>query len=430
MSVKLIVPSIGESISEVIIGEWFKGEGDWIRVDENVVVIESDKANLEVPSPIDGKIAKILKNAGDTAQVGEAIAELVEAEVPDEVEDDDEPEAIVEATPAAAPTPQAVQAAAPAPAEPAPQKPKSDASAGQPSIMPAAARLLAEHGLTTSGITGTGRGGRILKEDVQRFIAQRGGSKGPAPAAPKPAAATSGQPVAAGRVERRVRMTPLRRTVARRLVEAQQTAALLTTFNEIDMSQVMKLRKAHQDVFVDRHGVKLGFMSFFVKAAVDALRAYPAMNALIDGDEIVYREFYDIGVAVGGGKGLVVPVLRNADQLGFAGIEHAIRDFGMRARDNKIKLDELMGGTFSITNGGVYGSLLSTPIVNPPQSGILGMHGIKERPIVVDGEIVARPMMYVALTYDHRIVDGREAVGFLSRIKDCVENPIRLALEV
>jgi 2-oxoglutarate dehydrogenase E2 component (dihydrolipoamide succinyltransferase) len=225
-------------------------------------------------------------------------------------------------------------------------------------------------------------------------------------------------------------MTPLRRTVARRLVEAQQTAALLTTFNEVDMSQVMALRKAHQEAFVDRHGVKLGFMSFFVKAVVDALREYPAINAVIDGDEIVFREYYDIGVAVGGGKGLVVPILRNADQLGFAEIENTIRDFGTRARANKLKLDELTGGTFSISNGGVYGSLLSTPIVNPPQSGILGMHGIQERPVVVDGEIVIRPMMYLAVTYDHRIVDGREAVSFLLRIKNCIENPIRLALEV
>jgi 2-oxoglutarate dehydrogenase E2 component (dihydrolipoamide succinyltransferase) len=225
-------------------------------------------------------------------------------------------------------------------------------------------------------------------------------------------------------------MTPLRRTVARRLVEAQQTAALLTTFNEVDMSQVMALRKAHQEAFVDRHGVKLGFMSFFIKAVVDALREYPAINAVIDGDEIVFREYYDIGVAVGGGKGLVVPILRNADQLGFAEIENTIRDFGTRARANKLKLDELTGGTFSISNGGVYGSLLSTPIVNPPQSGILGMHGIQERPVVVDGEIVIRPMMYLAVTYDHRIVDGREAVSFLLRIKNCIENPIRLALEV
>tara|TARA_B100001250_G_scaffold299979_1_gene261617 strand:- start:281 stop:958 length:678 start_codon:yes stop_codon:yes gene_type:complete len=225
-------------------------------------------------------------------------------------------------------------------------------------------------------------------------------------------------------------MTPLRKTVARRLLEAQQTAALLTTFNEIDMSEVMKLRKTHQPDFVDKHGVKLGFMSFFVKAVVDGLREFPAINAVIDGGEIVYRDYYDIGIAVGGGKGLVVPVIRNAEQLGFAEIEHTIRDFGARAQKNKIKLDELLGGTFSVTNGGVYGSLLSTPIVNPPQSGILGMHGIQERPIAVDGEVVIRPMMYIALTYDHRIVDGREAVGFLVRIKKCIENPIRLALEV
>jgi 2-oxoglutarate dehydrogenase E2 component (dihydrolipoamide succinyltransferase) len=293
--------------------------------------------------------------------------------------------------------------------------------------------------MSAAGIRGSGRGGRILKEDVIRYIGERtpvikkvqpvAASRSAVSSVSKSASKPSTASVQ-GRSERRVRMIPLRRTVARRLVEAQQTAALLTTFNEVDMSQVMALRKAHQEAFVDRHGVKLGFMSFFIKAVVDALREYPAINAVIDGDEIVFREYYDIGVAVGGGKGLVVPILRNADQLGFAEIENTIRDFGTRARANKLKLDELTGGTFSISNGGVYGSLLSTPIVNPPQSGILGMHGIQERPVVVDGEIVIRPMMYLAVTYDHRIVDGREAVSFLLRIKNCIENPIRLALEV
>ncbi|MEE2756034.1 MAG: 2-oxoglutarate dehydrogenase complex dihydrolipoyllysine-residue succinyltransferase [Myxococcota bacterium] len=436
MSVNLKVPSIGESISEVIVGDWFKGEGDWVRVDENVLVIESDKANLEVPSPVEGKIVKVLKAPGDTAQVGETIAEIEEGEMPAGL--DTVAPAVSEATPTPAPVVEATPAEVATPAKVEQQAPV-DTTTAQPAspasksigIMPAAARLLAENGMSAAGIVGTGRGGRILKEDVQRHIESNGGAKaGPVAAAPARVQKPNAEPVAAGRVERRVRMTPLRKTVARRLVEAQHNAALLTTFNEIDMSQVMTLRKTHQPDFVERHGVKLGFMSFFIKAAVDALKAFPAINAVIDGDEIVYREFYDIGVAVGGGKGLVVPVLRNADQMGFAGIEHAIRDFGMRARDNKIKLDELMGGTFSITNGGVYGSLLSTPIVNPPQSGILGMHGIQERPIVVDGEIVVRPMMYVALTYDHRIVDGREAVSFLLRIKNCIENPIRLALEV
>jgi 2-oxoglutarate dehydrogenase E2 component (dihydrolipoamide succinyltransferase) len=241
------------------------------------------------------------------------------------------------------------------------------------------------------------------------------------PAAPKPAGERS---------EERVRMSPLRRTVARRLVEAQQNAALLTTFNEIDMSAVMAMRQTHRDAFVERYDIKLGFMSFFVKAAVDALKQFPAVNAIIDGDEIVYRHYYDIGVAVGGGKGLVVPVIRSAERLSFAEVEQTINDLGQRARDNKLKLEELTGGTFSISNGGVYGSLLSTPIVNPPQSGILGMHGIQDRPIALNGQVVIRPMMYVALTYDHRLVDGREAVGFLRRIKDCVEAPVRMLLEV
>jgi 2-oxoglutarate dehydrogenase E2 component (dihydrolipoamide succinyltransferase) len=381
---------------------------------------------------------------GETAQVGETIAELEACAIPETASS--QPEAAPEPAGAPAPAPAPVAPAAvasevsmPVDAEPSVRESDGTAVPLASGIMPAAARLLAEHGMSAAGIRGSGRGGRILKEDVIRYIGERtpvikkvqpvAASRSAVSSVSKSASKPSTASVQ-GRSERRVRMTPLRRTVARRLVEAQQTAALLTTFNEVDMSQVMALRKAHQEAFVDRHGVKLGFMSFFIKAVVDALREYPAINAVIDGDEIVFREYYDIGVAVGGGKGLVVPILRNADQLGFAEIENTIRDFGTRARANKLKLDELTGGTFSISNGGVYGSLLSTPIVNPPQSGILGMHGIQERPVVVDGEIVIRPMMYLAVTYDHRIVDGREAVSFFLCIKNCIENPIRLALEV
>ena len=445
MSIVLKVPAIGESITEVVVGDWLKAEGDWVRLDENVVVVESDKVNLEVPSPVQGKILKVLKQTGDTAQVGETIAELEEGDVPVAVEA--EPQKMPSEKPAvhAEQAPVDVVVESPvkpvigvAPAEKAVSVPKG--GDGSPAIMPAAARLLAEKGLSAAGIRGSGRGGRILKEDVLRHIRALGPDvekntpskmrQPPKPVGKISMSAADIKPAPGGKVERRVAMTPLRRTVARRLVEAQQTAALLTTFNEVDMSQIIALRKAHQEAFVARHGVKLGFMSFFVKAVVDALREYPAINAVIDGNEIVYREYYDIGVAVGGGKGLVVPVLRNAELMGFAEIESTIRDFGARAKKNRLKLDELTGGTFSITNGGVYGSLLSTPIVNPPQSGILGMHGIQERPIAVDGQAVVRPMMYIALTYDHRIVDGREAVGFLVRIKNCIENPIRLALEV
>tara|TARA_Y100001934_G_scaffold219816_1_gene261583 strand:+ start:94 stop:966 length:873 start_codon:yes stop_codon:yes gene_type:complete len=289
--------------------------------------------------------------------------------------------------------------------------------------MPAAERVLYESGLPASAATGTGPGGRVLKEDAVRAAQQ---AKAPAPAAPTTAVAPAAD---AGRVTERKKMSRMRRTIASRLVEAQQTAALLTTFNEVDMSAVMNLRKSHQEAFVARHGVKLGFMSFFVKAAVEALRIYPAVNAQIEGKEVVYHDYADIGIAVGGGKGLVVPVLKNAECMGFAEIEKRIRDFGARARSGDLALEELQGGTFTITNGGIYGSMLSTPIINAPQSGILGMHNIVKRAVVVGDEIVARPMMYLALTYDHRIVDGREAVSFLVRLKECLEEPSRLLIE-
>jgi len=295
--------------------------------------------------------------------------------------------------------------------------------------MPAAQRVMGEQGLKPEQVTPTGPGGRILKEDAIRAAE----SAAPAQASAEKAApaAPSVQPVAAGyREEKAVRMTKLRRTVAERLVQAQHTAALLTTFNEIDMSNVMALRKEYGDAFLKRYGMKLGFMSFFVKAAVDALKQIPEINAEIRGENIIYKNYYDIGVAIGGGKGLVVPVLRNAERMSFADIEKAIADFATRARENKLKIEELQGGTFTISNGGVYGSLLSTPIINPPQSGVLGMHSIQERPVAVNGQVVIRPMMYIALTYDHRIVDGKEAVTFLKRIKEAIESPARMLLEI
>lgn len=407
MSIDLKIPAVGESITEVVVGEWLKAEGAWVDEDENVVVIETDKVNLEVPAPAAGILKGLTKQTGEKAMVGDILAQIVPGERPA-----DAPSASSSSTDAA-PEP----ASAPAAAAPA-------------RVTPAAQRVLAEHGLTADQVQASGPGGRLLKEDVLRHVKA-------AQAAPKASAAKTSAPVTQpapgamrSRTTERVRMSPLRRTVARRLCEAQQNAALLTTFNEIDMSGVMNLRKDFKQAYVDKYGIKLGFMSFFVKAAVEALKAFPGVNAQIDGDEIVYHNYYDIGVAIGGGKGLVVPVIRDADALSFAQIEQTIADFGRRARDNKIKLDELMGGTFSITNGGVYGSLLSTPIVNPPQSGILGMHGIVDRPVAVDGEVVIRPMMYVALTYDHRIVDGREAVTFLRRIKECVESPVRMLMEI
>ena len=398
MFVELRVPPVGESITEVAVGEWLKAEGDFVRVDEAVVVVETDKVNLDVPSPVAGRITRVCKARGELARVGDVLAEI-------------EPGTALEA---------ASETAEKAGSGTPPGEPKAaTSSANQPRVRPSAARVLALGGLDASAAAATGPGGRVLKEDAVRAVQAK-------LAPPVPDSAPSGD----FRQEERVPMTPLRQTVARRLVEAQQAAALLTTFNEVDMTAVLALRVEHKETFEARYGVKLGFMAFFVKAVVDALRAFPAINAEIRGTDIVYRNYYDIGIAVGGGKGLVVPILRNAERMSFADVEKQIAEYGRRAKDNKLKLAELQGGTFSISNGGVYGSLLSTPIVNPPQSGILGMHAIQDRPMAVQGQVVVRPMMYLALTYDHRLVDGREAVGFLKRIKACIEAPVRLLLEV
>jgi len=403
MQVELKVPSVGESITEVEIGQWLKNEGDTVSKDENLVVLESEKTTLELPAPSSGTIEKVLKRKGETAKVGEVIALLKQNGAP------------------TAPKPEAKP-------EPKPDPKKAEAPPQtEPRVMPAAARAMAEQGFTPEQIQGTGPGGRILKEDVQKEANNR-----PAPMeTPREAVPPASPPLAAPSGEEQVvPMTRLRKTLAERLVQAQHTAALLTTFNEVDMHEVMNLRKQYQDQFTQKYGMKLGFMSFFIKAAVDALRLIPQVNAEIRGTDIVYRNYYDIGVAVGGGKGLVVPVLRNTERMSFAQIEAAIADFGKRAKENKLKVEELQGGTFTISNGGIYGSLLSTPIINPPQSGILGMHAIQERPVAREGQVVIRPMMYLALTYDHRIVDGREAVTFLKRIKDVLENPARMLLEV
>lgn len=422
MPIDLKVPSVGESVTEVVIGEWLKKEGDYVEEDEPVVVVESDKVNLEVPAPKSGTLVELVLQAGDSASVGDVLGRIEPGEKASASEGTGDADA--------------------GEGDETDEAPRRE---GEPRVTPAARRLLAEHGLDAGDVEASGPGGRLLKEDVLRHVEQGAGRseakteaksdtrarKPEERPAPRSADKPADRPEPTGdRTEERVRMSPLRRTVARRLVEAQQGAALLTTFNEIDMSAVMDLRKVHRDAFVERYDIKLGFMSFFVKAAIEALKQFPAVNARIEGEEIVYHHYYDIGVAIGGGRGLVVPVIRNAERLSFAEIEQTITDFGTRARDNKIKLDELTGGTFSITNGGVYGSLLSTPIVNPPQSGILGMHGIQDRPIALNGQVVIRPMMYVALTYDHRIVDGREAVTFLRRIKECVEAPVRMLLEV
>ena len=378
--IEITVPSVGESISEVFIGEWYVEEGGYVAADDNVVGLETDKATFDVPAPIGGIVSRVLKEAGDTAEVGDVIGYLQEAEKP-------------------------AAASAPAPAQP-PEPPASTQR-----VMPAAERLMEENDVVPGTVQGSGPGGRVLKEDVSRHLQRAAGGGGP-------------------RETKTVPLSPIRKTIAARLVSAQQTAALLTTFNEIDMSQVKQLRQTYRDAFEKKYGFKLGFMSFFVKASVAALQEFPAINAQMDDSSMTYHNYCDIGIAVGGGKGLVVPILRNAESMSFADIEQTITDLSVRAQKNQIGLDELEGGTFTITNGGVYGSLLSTPIVNPPQSGVLGMHGIVDRPVAVNGEVVIRPMMYVALTYDHRIVDGREAVSFLKRIKELIEDPTRLVLEV
>ena len=408
MSIELKVPDVGESITEVMVGEWLKKEGDFAKKGEPIVIIETDKVNAELEAPEDGTVGKILKGDGEDAEVGEVIGLLEPGEAPAGADSGGDSSADAALASAAASS-------------------ASDGATAGGHVMPAAQRLAAEKGVDASTIAGSGPGGRVLKEDVQQASAP---AKAPAPAAapsPTPAApSTGGGP----RETERAKMTPLRRRVASRLVEAQQNAAMLTTFNEIDMSAVMGLRRQYKQDFIDRHEVKLGFMSFFVKATVEALKAVPQVNAQIDGEELVFHNYFDIGVAVGGGKGLVVPVIRNAERLSFAEVEKTIGDYARRAQSGKLKLEELQGGTFTISNGGVYGSLLSTPILNPPQSGILGLHKIEERPVAVNGEVVIRPMMYIALTYDHRIVDGRDAVLFLVAVKEALEDPSRLLLNL
>jgi len=489
MAVELKVPTVGESVTEVQVGGWLVKAGERVERDQAVVLLETDKASMELPSPVSGTLAKVLKAAGSKVKPGELLGLVEEGaaaaaaaasppppaadrpspsapkpppaakpEPPSAAKPEPPPAAKPEPPPAAKPAP-TEKPAPPPPAKPgstpaenpaaAPARPAStpaQAGAAGAKVMPAAARLLAERGLKAGDVAPSGPGGRLLKEDVER-AAGRPAPGNPPAARPAPAPPPAAQdptakeaprraappPAAGGRATETVPMSPLRRTVARRLVDAQRSAALLTTFNEVDMTAVVELRRSHGEAFQARHGVKLGIMSFFVKAVVDALGEVPVVNARIrggeDGDEIVYHHYCDVGIAVGGGKGLVVPVIRNAERLSFAEIEGRIADFARRAQENRLALEELTGGTFTISNGGVYGSLLSTPIVNPPQSGVLGLHAIQERPVARGGQVVVRPMMYVALTYDHRLVDGREAVTFLKRVKECVESPPRILLE-
>jgi 2-oxoglutarate dehydrogenase E2 component (dihydrolipoamide succinyltransferase) len=400
MATEIRVPSLGESLTEATVSKWLKRPGEPVAVDEPVAELETDKATLEIPAPIAGTLAEILADEGVNVPVGSVLGRIAEE------------------APAATLTHPAPRAGSPLSRSAGEGAARSEPVEGNPAALersgPAVRKLIEESGLDTARIAATGPGGRITKADV--FIARQ-----PTPTAPAPIA---------GEREVRVRMSRLRRRIAERLKAAQNTAAVLTTFNEIDMSQAIALRERHRDGFEKKHGVRLGFMSIFVKAAIVALKEFPAVNAEIDGDDIVYKNHYDIGVAVGTEQGLVVPVVRDAERLNFAEIEKTIAAYGRKARDGKLTIEELSGGTFTISNGGVYGSLMSTPILNPPQSGMLGMHKIERRPVAVGDKVEIRPMMYVALSYDHRIVDGREAVTFLVRVKECVEDPSRILFEI
>jgi 2-oxoglutarate dehydrogenase E2 component (dihydrolipoamide succinyltransferase) len=435
MAIEIKVPALGESVTEATVGQWFKQPGDAVTVDEPLVELETDKVTVEVPAPSAGVLADIKVPQGGTVAIGAVLGAIDNAPVQGTAAATKAPTAPrAGARPEPAATP---PLAGPAPPQPAPEPP-ARADGAMPAA-PAARKIMAEEGLTAAEVVGTGRRGQILKEDAMAAVARREAVPAAAAAAassvpasvpvPVPQIRAPSGPNDAGR-EERVAMTRLRQTIARRLKDAQNTAAMLTTFNDVDMSAIMKLRSDYKELFEKRHQVKLGFMAFFVKACIQALKEVPAVNAEIDGQDIIYKNYYHIGVAVGTDRGLVVPVLREADRLSFAEIEQAIADFGRRARDGKLSIEEMQGGTFTISNGGVYGSLLSTPILNAPQSGILGMHRIEERAVVRDRQIVARPMMNLALSYDHRLVDGREAVTFLVRVKDYLEDPQRLVLEL
>ncbi len=407
MKIEVKVPALSESVAEATLLSWHKQPGEAVKRDETLVDIETDKVVLEVAAPADGVLQEITHGDGDVVNSEEVIAII-----------DSEGEAATPAAPAET-------------AQNAPAAKAASAPADVVSLSPAARKLVVENNLDPARIHGTGRDNRITKADILEYLNARSGKSGrPQPVAEAPAPQASATATVDGRLEKRVPMSRLRARVAERLKEAQNTAAILTTFNEVNMKPVMDLRSRYKDSFEKKHGTRLGFMSFFTRAVVEALKQFPVINASLDGQDIVYHGYYDIGIAVGSPRGLVVPILRDAEQMGFAEIEATIRDFGQRAQDGKLTLDELTGGTFSITNGGVFGSLLSTPILNPPQSAILGMHKIQERPVVENGEIVIRPIMYLALSYDHRIIDGKDAVLFLVAVKDALEDPARMLLEL
>jgi 2-oxoglutarate dehydrogenase E2 component (dihydrolipoamide succinyltransferase) len=425
-AVQVKVPGLGESVSEATIAAWRRAEGDAVKADEPLVEVESEKATVEVPSPQGGVLVRILRKAGETVAIGEVIAEIDPQGMPATKPPDRPPPGV---TPPVMGDEHGPPTLAP---EPSPNG-NGNGNGAHPAEVkasPALRRLMAENELGPADVHATGPAGRVQRDDVLRAVESRTSSPSISAAAlSAPAPAVIPLP-AAGKPQRVVPMSPLRRTVARRLLEAQQNAAILTTFNEINMAAVMALRERYQEQFQKRHGIKLGFMSFFVKAVVDALKGYPIVNAEVRGTDIIYKEYFDIGIAVGGGRGLVVPVVRNADRLSLAEVERAIAELAGKAKDNKLRPEELEGGTFTISNGGIYGSMLSTPILNPPQSGILGLHAIQKRAVAVGDAVALRPMMYAALSYDHRIVDGREAVQFLVRVKECIEDPERILIEV
>jgi 2-oxoglutarate dehydrogenase E2 component (dihydrolipoamide succinyltransferase) len=430
MTIEIKVPALGESVTEATVGQWFKKPGDAVAADEPLVELETDKVTVEVPAPSAGVLSDIKVPQGTTVAIGAILGSISEGAPPvaKPVRPDGDGAAVA-AKPAPAPQPPPAAPRAPPP-QPAPREPQRS----EMPPAPAARKLMEERGLSEGDVVGSGRRGQVLKGDVMEAPARPASTAAAVSFAPLTAVPAqqlrAPSPANDAAREERVRMTRLRQTIARRLKEAQDVAAMLTTFNDVDMSAIIKLRSEYKDLFEKRHGVKLGFMSFFVKACVQALREIPAVNAEIDGQDIVYKNYYHIGVAVGTDKGLVVPVVREADRMSLAELEQSIADFGKRARDGRLSIEDMQGGTFTITNGGVYGSLLSTPILNAPQSGILGMHRIEERAVVKAGQIVARPMMNLALTYDHRIVDGKDAVTFLVRVKEALEDPQRFLLEV
>ncbi|GAA4217675.1 2-oxoglutarate dehydrogenase complex dihydrolipoyllysine-residue succinyltransferase [Sphingomonas endophytica] len=403
MATEVLVPTLGESITEATVGEWLKQPGDAVAADEPIASLETDKVSVEVPSPVAGVMGQHAVKVGDTVEVGALIATIESGD----------------GAPAksAAPQPAVTESPASAPAS----APSGDAAAA---LSPSVRRAVLEHGVDPSTVKGTGKDGRLTKEDVAAAASTKPAS------APEAQATPAAAPASGGRKEERVKMTRLRQTIAKRLKEAQNTAAMLTTFNDVDMTAVIEARAKYKDLFEKKHGVRLGFMGFFVKAATMALKDIPSVNASVEGDEIVYHDYADISVAVSAPNGLVVPVIRDAQDLSVAGIEKTIGDFGKRAKDGTLKMDEMKGGTFTISNGGVFGSLMSTPIINPPQSAVLGLHRIEERPVVRDGQVVVRPMMYLALSYDHRLIDGREAVTFLVALKNAIEDPTRILIDL